>query len=446
MAIQVAAVEAFWAWEARLPHQVEIGEAPVLTAVLFAKTGQPLYSYPAGLPLVQNPYGPVFEWLCIGLPASSSQPYLVGRAISLAALLGLGILVAGWLRRRQAEWLEVFVALALMVSTKPWVLFGPLYRVDALAVFLSVLGFLLAISKRRGGVPVSLVVFTIAVSVKLTALSAPFAAVAYLWMTNRRRALGLVAGLLVLLPSSILVLQAATDGAYLFNASFGNAPSHWFKALELPSRVSLSLFWLLAVGAAMRRLESKGASETRALLLYTLASLLVAALFATNPLSSWNYLMEFYAALAILTGLLLSRMSLENGTYGKAQGKMLTLLAVHAALSLLISTQTVWETSRRVRDYQTGYERAYERIEPLVRDGHNVIVLDSTEGKDVLNVLGRPNLISVPQSVERRSDIQALIERSLPASGDAVVLEGPALNVRKLRGGHGSTAINPRLR
>jgi hypothetical protein len=427
MAIQVGAVFAFWAWELPLSHQVELGEAPVLAVVLFSKAGEPLYSYPTGLPLVQNPYGPVFEWLCAHLPSPASRPYLPGRAVSLASLAALGVLIAGWLRRRQVGWIEIFVALALMLATKPWILFGPLYRVDALAVFWSVLGFLLAISPRRTLVATSPLVFTLALSVKLTALAAPLAALVYLWTTHRKRCLWLLVGLLLLLPGSVLALQWGTDGAYLFNASFGNAPSHWFKAIELPSRISLSLLWLLAVGSALRRLGWKDSPETRALCAYAFASLLVAAVFATNPLSSWNYLMEFYAALAILTALLLARLR-HDPADGAARNRILALLAGHAALGLLISTHAIWQTRETILEYRVRYEQAYDRIEPLVRAGRTVVVLDSLKGRDVLNGLGYPNLVSLPASVERQPEIQKLIARSLPGLGDAMILEGPTLN------------------
>ena len=430
MAIQVVTVGLFWAWELPLPHRVEGGESPVLTAVLLSKSGQPLYTHATGLPLIQNPYGPVFEWLCAGFPATEAQPYLVGRAVSLLALSGIGLIVAYWLRRHHARWVHVLLAISLLLTTKPWILFGPLYRVDTLAVFLSVLGFSLVALGGRAGVLAALPVFTLAVSVKLTALAAPIAAVAYLWTTDRKRALWLLGGIGVLLPGSVLALQWLTDGAYLFNASLGNLPSHWVKGIDLPSRVSLSLFWLAAVVLAIRHFGLPSASRTRTVALYALTSWVLAGLFATNPLSSWNYLMESYVALSILTGLLLVRLDRSDPPHA-ARTRILALLTVHAAVSLLVTSQTIWKTSREILSYQTRYEDAYSRIAPLVRDGRTILVLDSQEGRDVLNALGKPNGVSVPPSVERRPDMQALIQRSLAHSDVDLILAGPELESRK---------------
>ena len=82
LAAQSAAVVAFWAWQLLARHAVERTEVPVLINVLWWKAGQFPYSFPESLPLIQNPYGPVFQWLCTALPELDGQPYLVGRAIS----------------------------------------------------------------------------------------------------------------------------------------------------------------------------------------------------------------------------------------------------------------------------------------------------------------------------------------------------------------------------
>jgi hypothetical protein len=87
-------------------------------------------------------------------------------------------------------------------------------------------------------------------------------------------------------------------------------------------------------------------------------------------------------------------------------------------------------TYETIRDYRTRYEQAYDRIEPLVRAGRTVLVLDSPEGRDVLNGLGCPNPVSLPASVERQPEIQKLIERSLPRLRNAMILEGPTLKER----------------
>ncbi len=426
LAIQTAAIVVFWTWQFFARHAVEPYEVSMLVNALWWKSGHPPYTHLAELPVIQNPYGPVFQWLWVVLPSFEAQPYLVGRAISVLSILGIAIAAAVWLRREKAPWAAVAVAIMLIFASKPWILFGPLGRVDALAVLLSVVGLLLVVAYRsRLGLAAALTVFTIAVSVKLTALAAPATAVLYLWMVDRRRSIAFALAAAVLLPGSVLVLQWATDGAYLFNASFGNEPTHVLKAIELPARSLISLFWLIGLAVAIRRLGLPKGSASSAAAIYAAVSLGVAAVFSLNPLSSWNYLMELYVALGLLTGFLITRLHDDAATHDRPS-RTPVFLAVHAAVALVVSLSVIAETRGEVLDYRERYEAAHEQLAPLVRDGREVLILDSQVGKDALAGLGQANAVSVPKAVEARPEIQSLIRR-LAVPGFDLILTGDRL-------------------
>lgn len=428
LAAQSTAVVVFWAWQLFSPHAIERTEVPVLINVLWWKAGLAPYSFPDTLPLIQNPYGPVFQWLCSVLPALDGQPYLVGRVISVLSMIGIGFGMAVWLRREKASWPAVGLASMLVISTKPWILFGPLYRVDALAVLLSFLGLLLVVHRRsRWGLAFALVLFGAGISVKLTAVAAPAAAILYLWTIDRRRSFAIAAGVVLLFPGIVFLMQWVTDGAYLFNAAFGNEPVHVLQAIGLPSRVLLSLFWLLGLAAAIRRVGLRRGSARSAAALYAGVSLATAALFSLNPIASWNYLLEVYLALGLLSGSVMAGLW-DRSTAAVHLSRASALLAIHAVVALVVSLSAISKTRGEILEYRGRYGAARERLAPLIRDGRKVLILGSLHGRDALAGLGQPNAISMPAALEFRPEVQSLIRRLVPESDYGPILSGDSLD------------------
>ena len=413
-------VALFWARLLRTPHMVENVEVQVLSLTLWWKDGLFPYLQPTELPVLQNPYGPLYQWLCMKLPWTSAQPYLVGRAISVAAILTTLTLVFAWVQGRTASRRLAALAVLLPLASKPLILFAPLYRVDSLALMFSVLGFFLVTRRPTDiGLVTGAIAFLFAFITKMTFIAAPLATIIFLWLSGRRRGAVLLASLTALaLPASVVYLEWLSGGAYLASASFGNLPTAPLKSLELLLRPGLSLFWLAALVVAARAAGFD--PEKSPTLLYVLSSLIVAATFGANPLSSWNYLMEFYVALGMLTGEILHR---DLRRYG-LRPAVSALLTLHAAVTLPMAVGWMYRANEPLTEYRWRYETALARLAPWKETGTRVVVLDSVAGRDALNALAAPNAVAAPPSIEDTPLVAGAVDRALGRGEVELVLRG----------------------
>jgi hypothetical protein len=427
LGLQALLAARLWAAIAALPFMVSSAEVHVLAIVLWWRDGHLPWTRPDGLPLIQNPYGPVFEWVALALPPSADAPYTAGRLLSIACALATLALIALWTHRRGASpWLAAVCAL-LPLGAKPILLFAPLYRVDSLGLLASVAGFVLVtLGGSAAAIAGAAVLFVIAFATKATLVAAPLACFLWLWPTRRRAALALAALVTVGFVGCVAGMELLSDGGYLFNAAWANAPMDLSGPPDLLGRSLLSLFWLVALllwpGSRAALLDPRSPA-----VLYTAASLGLALVLAANPNMSWNYLMEAYLALALLSGEVWRN---QPATGDPATRRSLVALAAHALVSVILVL--VWSAERnRDRElYRPDYAAARAAIEPEIEAGRRVLVRDWLAGRDVLNRLARPNLLNLPAALEQSDEVSRRVDAAIEAGEIDIVLPGTELSPR----------------
>ena len=405
----------FWARLIRLPHMLERGEVIAQAIVLWWRSGWLPYGQVSELPLVQNPYGPIYFWLCAPLGELWGSPYTAGRLLSAVSMV-LALAVVGlWVYRRTSSRWAVWIAILLPLTAKPILFFSPLYRVDSLGLLFSIVGFaVLTSSRSRAAVALAMVAFVLAFSTKMTYVVGPAAAFLYLWPRDRRRALWLAGGLAVAFAGQVGLMELATDGAYLHNVRWGNAPVDLSKSGNLVVRSLLSLFWIVALIGFVRRQPGR---RLRSLVTapYVLLSYVVGILLALNPYASWNYLMEFYLALGLMTGEVLGG-GLDDVVGGKLRpSSAMRWLLVHVVISWLLVARWSVDQEERLSEHRDRYEHALHQLSSEMQTlGHeHITVLDSDAGRDALNGLGARNPVVMMKALEEAPSTQDVLEKAL---------------------------------
>ncbi len=155
-----------------LPWELSYGESIVLQEVRHVASGETLYEPPTSLPLTVTAYTPLY-YLLIGtlqrLIGDSS--YTIGRIVSLLATAGGAACLAAGVRSATGRWpaglLAAFVFLTQNLTANLW---GPMHRVDTLALGLSLLGLAVAAA---GDPRWAVLALLLALLTKQTYLAAP---------------------------------------------------------------------------------------------------------------------------------------------------------------------------------------------------------------------------------------------------------------------------------
>ena len=408
-----------WLRRAATWHGIEVVESHVLSLVLWWRQGVLPYRGFDELPLLHNPYGPVYLWVAHLLPTDAASPYGAARAVSMVAAAACIGLVVIWVRGRGGTLWAGGLAACLLLTTKPWLLFAALCRVDAFGLAWSVAGFLLLTGGARPAgrwrTVLGVVALVVAFNTKLTLIAAPAAVLLVEARRDRRRAALLAALLAGAFAGSVAVMEAVSNGAYLANARFG-VDGSLAKSLDLLARLGLSVLWLAAIAVADRDgrvLRSSPASR------YLLTSVGTLAVFGVNPLSSWNYLLEVYVALALLSGEVLAAIERQRVAAGRARIARRLLLA-HVALALLLTAGWVVERQGQLDGYAQCVVRAHDRL-TAERARHGtpaggLAVVGAAAGWDALNGLGEANPIAIPAAFAGRPEIARVLAQAPAAS------------------------------
>jgi hypothetical protein len=132
--------------------------------------------------------------------------------------------------------------------------------------------------------------------------------------------------------------------------------------------------------------------------IYCFFSLIVAGITSTNPGSSWNYLMEFYVAVALLTVRMLSFLQQEVNT------KIIVLLLYHSIFSYFHTTYFIVKDIQKVINYSQIYKQTQYRISSLMILNQNILLIRSGVGIDALLSFGKFNLIDLPKELKSKEE------------------------------------------
>ena len=363
---------------ASIPLEMNYEEGNVLNAGLRVLKGSTAYPDPASFPYTFNPYGPVGYLLtAAGIKLFGLSLFGPRLFVLLAGAIAVFV-IAGLTRGLGGGWRIGFFMGVMFLSAplaRSWL---PLLRVDYWAMLFSLLGlFIYLISPRAWSI--ALIMFALASLTKVTALAAPLACVIDLVFQRRlKRAFAMAAGI---------------AGVYAACALYkGNSFSfHQFQTHPEPYSILRALAFYLS-GAASTLLPiiiilysaTQGFRLTPA---NRLGWLYLAACSATtltvgNPGSGANHLLEWSAAVCVVTALALGHMIEQRDPLKWVFTSALTAIA---ALSCL------WAGSPLISQIeQGGCAEAYDFIHWF--PGNRVLSEDVTP----LILAGKPVLVSNP--------------------------------------------------
>lgn len=398
LSAQLALTAVCWLGVLTWPHARGIDEVQVANLAGCWRRGLLPYFDLSRWPACFNPYGPVATWLLGHAPAALNV-HVAGRLLAMGSFVGLWALAARLLPAGQRLRLAGGAAL-LALSLRPVFGFVDKSRVDSLAVALAAGGFLLAVYRRSTASGVAAVVlWALALLTKTTFVAAPVAAVLGLWPTQRRRAVALALGWLLLAGLGVGWLQHATGGLYLHNLR--RPLAHPSKMLDMATRlVTTGLAALVWLRLAWREATPEQRRALRPWLWYAAGTWAIGSVTGAAQGSGWNYLMESSVALALGGAFLAS--GLEPARLARHSG----WLALHLAFA--VPYLALHEHPWHLRAEQTiARQRALAVLPAEVSAGRRVAVLRNAPAADVLVSLGQPTVLdlvdgmSLPEPLER---------------------------------------------
>jgi len=365
-------------------YPMDYGEGPLLAQTL--KLGRLEGIYRADLtvpPYTVSNYPPLYPLLLSPAARLWGPAFWYGRTLSwlsiaVAAAL-LGLIVEALTRDR----LAATVAALLLLAFPPAAYWASLYRVDALALALSLAGLCVCARRPRAAstVPLALVLLTAAVFTRQSyGLAAPLAACSWLLhAAGWRRAMTLAASFIGLAGGLFLGLDRATGGGFAYNTIAANindfVPSSllgYFSDVWMLMPLTLVAAGLFAISAGWVAVPSW----------YLVAPYLVGALLSGLTIgkvgSNVNYLLELGAAVSLSIGALLAWQRPRR----LVQGTLALLLALDVALMVLAAPY------RTVAHARLAQAEAAERLFAIV-DGANGLVL-ADEEMGLLPLASRP--------------------------------------------------------
>jgi len=297
--LQVGVLAYHLALTIAFPYDLNYGEGYVLFDAVRFSRGEPVYVDLQQFPMVRSPYPPLYPLVWSALVPFTGPVFWPGRALSVAALVGLAAVVGcnAW-RVRAGVWPSV-AAIGLLAAS-PFVYEWAGYaRVDLLALFFATTGVVIAQTCRGWrGVIAAAGLCGLALWTKQTTITATIAVGVALTLRSWRT--GTTFGLLIGAPSLVALvwLNAATHGEFMRHVLEGNATN---PVLPLRATIYVGTFLALhlpAVAAALWWLRRALGGMPSPVAVY-LPIALFAALSAGNGGSSVNYLIEPLLAVAL---------------------------------------------------------------------------------------------------------------------------------------------------
>ncbi len=224
---------ALHAWDlARFPFQADYGEGALLNEAIRLASGRSIYLSDRSPPYLVGNYPPVYVALLAFFRLLGARGFGAGRALSGAAILASAALAGLTVRQvlsrgappvpAAGRWFAAALAAGLLCAQNYVWQWGPLQRVDSLALAWSLAG-LYWVARRPERAAWAWPWFLLAVLTRQDQVAALAGCIWYLWPVARRQALRLLAWWGVALLASVAALQAVTGGQFLVQIVVDNA-------------------------------------------------------------------------------------------------------------------------------------------------------------------------------------------------------------------------------
>jgi hypothetical protein len=286
------------------PTEFVYGEAVVLAQVRQFTLGQPLYPPTTRLPLSVTAYTPLY-YVMVSLVqrVTGDQTYLVGRLVSVTAMLGAAVLLAAGVRAVSGRWWGGLLAGGLFLTQNlTALLWAPIFRVDALALCFTLAGLALASAGRAtlAALPLAAAVLT-----KQTYVVG-ILSVCVQVLPRRRALLAFACSVVVAVAVALGVGQLLSGGWMLWHTVVANANPLDFDYFSAMFNAFIQLNALPVIAAAALLATPALPCERLWRAYFVLSA--IEALFTIGKLgASSNYWLELTAATAAMIGIQAAR-------------------------------------------------------------------------------------------------------------------------------------------
>lgn len=303
---------AFW-WHAKswflANYQQDYGEGPLLNQEVLLYHGINFYRLDTAPPFIVGNYPPVFPLVVSLFMRHYGLTLTAGRLVSSLSIMGAAIVAGLIVLQTTRQLLPALVAGGLLPTFSGVFYWGPLNRVDSLALFLSLCTVLVVVryaGTRKVWWAVPLAVLT--VYTRQSVVDGIFAAYVFLLFKDWRRAVAVGLATAAAILGVFLGLQAWSHGAFYVNAvvdnenawNFGGVLGNWRNWMQASG--GRFVFRLGLAGAAAGLFGAGG-------ILWPVWLAAAVGEFATigKTGAAVNYFFPVYAASAVCLGIFVAR-------------------------------------------------------------------------------------------------------------------------------------------
>lgn len=366
------------------PYPMDYGEGPLLAQTRALGQGESIYRpVPTSPPYTVSNYPPLYPLVLSPLARLAGPAFWYGRLLSWLSVVAAAVLIASILLALTRDRLAAVIGGLFLLAFPPASYWASLYRVDALALALSLGGVCLCVRRpdARWTIPLAALLLTAAIFTRQSyGLAGPVAAAVWLLGTGRpRRALVLVAVVAALGAALFAGLEWRTGGGFSFNIVTANLNDYQPGSLAryLADVWALTPIALTAAGVFLVSAGWFRVPSWRLVAPYFIGAAL-AGLTIGKVGSNVNYLLELGAAVALSIGALIAWLRPRRAL----TAVVALLLALDVALMVLASPY------RTVTDARLSQAEDARRLERLVGEAPGVVLADEDMG--LLVRAGRP--------------------------------------------------------
>jgi len=358
------------------PYPMDYGEGPLLAQTrALGNLGNIYRADLTSPPYTISNYPPLYPLLLSPVARLAGPAFWYGRLLSWLSILAAAMLIALIVHALTRDRLAAVIGGLWLLAFPPASYWAGLYRVDALALALSLGGLYLCVRRpgARWTVPLAALLLTAAIFTRQSyGLAAPLAAAGWLLGVGRGRPALALLGLVAALGAALFAgLEWLTRGGFSFNIVTANLNEYQPGSLA----VHLADVWaLMPIGLTAAGLFLLLAGVLRVPSWRLVAPYLVGAALSGLTIgkvgSNVNYLLELGAAVALSVGALMAWL----GPRRVVTTAVALLLALDVALMVLASPY------RAVTHARLGQSEDARRLDGLVREAGGLVLADEDMG------------------------------------------------------------------
>lgn len=362
------------------PYQIDYGEGFLLNQAKLISSGNWIYKDINEPPFLMSNYPPIYPAVVSLFILFFGVSFMWGRLISAISTFITGLLIYKIVSKKTDR--DIGLISFLIFFSSPYIFqWGPLHRVDMLALCFSLAGIYLlsqaSITPQR--VYLSVLFFILATFTKQSFFAAPIAAVLYLYFKDSKMALKFGFSFITIYLTMFLIIDHSTEGKFHLNTiicninifSFYQAIIYLVKFIWTHGLIVLLGFWFV-ISSSISKLKSELLS------LYSILAFCFS--FTVGKVgSSINYFVETIAVFCIIFGLSLKKIEIFrlNSDLNFKKFLYIAILIQLVSFAHLPFTYPSLEDLKNEKILSEKIQR-YERI--LSEDGGILVV----NGKDVV--------------------------------------------------------------